>query len=94
MKSSIPNIVLLWLRSPELSRLMLGVGALLLAIEGTWSVPIHTSSVFGVYIVLLLILLGLQLPRLRLALHGCPMQECSWFLPVRFWEYQTASRAR
>ena len=65
MKSSIPNIVLLWLRSPELSRLMLGLGALLLAIEGTWSVPIHTSSVFGVYIVLLLILLGLQLPRLR-----------------------------
>ena len=65
MKSCTLNSVLQRLRSPGLSRLMLGVGALLLAIEGTWSVPVHTSAVFGVYIVLLLILLGLQLPRLR-----------------------------
>ena len=59
------NSVLQSLRSPRLSRLMLGMGALLLAIEGTWSVPVHSSTAFGVYIILLLVLLCVQLPKLR-----------------------------
>lgn len=65
MKSCTPNNVLQQLRSPELSRLVLSVGILLLAIEGTWSVPVHLSTAFGVYIIFLMVLLCMQLPRLR-----------------------------
>lgn len=49
------------LRSLRTSRMLLAVGAVLLAIEGTWSVPIHGSVVFTLYTLLLLLSLALTL---------------------------------
>lgn len=66
MRSSTPyNKVSQWLCSPWLSRLMLGLGVLMLAIEGTWSIPVHASTAFGVYIILLMLLLCVQISRFR-----------------------------
>lgn len=49
------------LKSPHTSRMLLAVGAVILAIEGTWSVPLHSSALFLVYALLLLLALALTL---------------------------------
>lgn len=49
------------LRAPRTSRLLLAAGALILAIEGTWSVPLHASVLFLLYALLLLLSLALTL---------------------------------
>lgn len=49
------------LRSHPAARLLLATGAVLLAIEGTWSVPIHGSAPFVFYLLLLLLSLALTL---------------------------------
>lgn len=55
------NRIVCTLRAPRTSRTLLAVGAVLLAIEGTWSVPIHGSVVFTLYALLLLLSLALTL---------------------------------
>lgn len=47
------------LRSALISRILLGVGAVLLAVEGTFSVPIHGSVVFAAYILIMMLSLNL-----------------------------------
>lgn len=49
------------LGSVRMARVLLAVGAVLLAIEGTWSVPLHRSPVFPVYVLLLLLALAMAL---------------------------------
>lgn len=39
------------------ARVLLALGAILLAIEGTWSVPIHTTYAFAAYLVVLMLTL-------------------------------------
>lgn len=48
-----------WLGSKKFSLVLLAAGAVLLAIEGTWSLPIHRSVPFLVYALVLLLSLGL-----------------------------------
>ncbi|MCQ2096047.1 MAG: cytochrome c biogenesis protein CcsA [Bacteroidaceae bacterium] len=47
------------LRSALTSRILLGIGAVLLAVEGTFSVSIHCSAFFAAYVLLLLLSLAL-----------------------------------
>lgn len=49
------------LRSLTVGRVLLAVGALLLAVEGTWAVPLHGTVFFAVYALVLLLSLGLTL---------------------------------
>ncbi len=49
------------LRTPLTSRILLAAGALMLAIEGTWSVPIHNSVLFVIYALVFLMSLALVL---------------------------------
>lgn len=49
------------LRTPLTSRILLAVGALMLAIEGTWSVPLHSSALFVIYALVFLLSLALVL---------------------------------
>lgn len=49
------------LRTPLTSRILLAVGALMLAIEGTWSVPLHSSALFAIYALVFLLSLALVL---------------------------------
>ncbi len=49
------------LSSTKMALVLLAIGALLLAVEGTWSVPVHRSLVFLVYVLTLLLSLGLAL---------------------------------
>ena len=42
------------LKSIRTARILLAIGAILLAIEGTWSLPIHKSVGFSIYVLLLL----------------------------------------
>ena len=51
--------VVKWLGSKRFSLVLLAAGAVLLAIEGTWSLPIHRSVPFLVYALVLLLSLGL-----------------------------------
>lgn len=57
------NSIVVWLSGDVCLRWQLCLGALLLAIEGTWSVPVHTSAAFAVYLAVMLVSLGLQIFR-------------------------------
>lgn len=48
------NRVVKALVATSTARILLAIGAILLAIEGTWSVPIHKSIPFGIYALALL----------------------------------------
>ena len=49
------------LKSIRTARILLAIGAILLAIEGTWSLPIHKSVGFSIYVLLLLSCMALAL---------------------------------
>lgn len=51
--------VVLFLSSARSARILLVIGAILLAVEGTWSYPIHTTLPFALYIMVLLLSLAL-----------------------------------
>ena len=48
-----------WLKSLRTARILLAIGAVLLAVEGTWSIPLHRSVVFVLYALVLLFTLAL-----------------------------------
>ena len=47
------------LGSVRMARILLAVGAVMLAVEGTWSVPLHQSYAFIGYVLVMLLSLGL-----------------------------------
>ncbi len=49
------------LASVRMARLMLAIGAVMLAVEGTWSVPLHRTIPFLLYALLLLLCLAMTL---------------------------------
>ena len=49
------------LSSVRMAQVLLAIGAVLLAIEGTWAVPVHRSPVFVVYVLVLLTALGVAI---------------------------------
>ncbi len=48
-----------WLGSVQAARILLGVGAVLLAVEGTWSIPLHRHVIFLLYALVLMFSLTL-----------------------------------
>lgn len=69
------NRIVCTLRAPRTSRILLAVGAVLLAIEGTWSVSLHSSVIFLLYA--LLFLLSLALTLLHRATSGSLREKTS-----------------
>lgn len=58
---AVENVAVRMLREIRTARILLATGALLLAIEGTWSVPLHRSWVFLLYTLVLLLSLAMVL---------------------------------
>ena len=76
--------VVAWMGSTASSRWLLGIGALLLAFEGTWSVPVHSSVAFTAYLVVLLLSLGMQLPKVSTK-SACLPDIQAWLSQVGLW---------
>ncbi len=55
------SLVVRTLRSMPAARILLAAGAVFLAVEGTWSIPLHRSFAFLLYALLLLLSLALVL---------------------------------
>lgn len=62
------------LGSAQTGMVLLGIGAVLLAVEGTWSVPVHRSGAFVAYLLVLLLSLSFAI------LKGFKRKACPGFM--------------
>lgn len=75
------NRVVKLLGTTRTARILLAVGAVMLAVEGTWSVPLHRTLVFTVYVLVLLLSLAFTLLNAsRRNRYSAPHINCGFLL--------------